>query len=245
MTQTASSVSAIDTVNDDAEKQSAANFDLPYAYDSIRADTKTQFEPLALSPPEPREPSWIEQALQAVFDWLGESFGPVGGAIAAFWPVLQWILIAALAGFVLYLAARLVGPMAKRGAQAESGDEVAAEWKPTQRESLALLEDADALAAQERYDEAVHLLLKRSVGQIADAKPDWVSPSSTARELAALPRLSQGARDAFALISAVVESSLFALQRLSRGDWERARQAYADFALANITAQAPNDRNPS
>ncbi|MEM6585991.1 MAG: hypothetical protein AAF692_09565, partial [Pseudomonadota bacterium] len=148
-------------------------------------------------------------------------------------------------GFVLYLVARLVGPMAKRGARAENGDGVEVEWTPTKRESLALLEDADALAAQERYDEAVHLLLKRSVGQIAEAKPDWVSPSSTARELAALPRLSQGARDAFALISAVVESSLFALQRLSRGDWERARQAYADFALANITAQAPNDRNPS
>ncbi|MEL6738985.1 MAG: hypothetical protein AAFO28_08670, partial [Pseudomonadota bacterium] len=79
-------------------------------------------------------------------------------------------------------------------------------------------------------------LLKRSVGQIAASRPDWVDPSSTARELAALPRLSDAARRAFGVISEAVERSLFALRQLSREDWETARAAYADFALARIDA---------
>ena len=98
--------------------------------------------------------------------------------------------------------------------------------------ALALLEDADRLAAEGRFDEATHLLLKRSVGQIAAARPDLLEPSSTAREIAELPALSEAARGAFALIAGRVERSLFALRRLSVDDWDAARAAYADFALA-------------
>lgn len=208
--------------------------DLPEAYADIRADPAIQFEPLTIKPPEPREPSWLEQALQALFDLLGNIFSPFGGAISSGWPVIQWVLIAGLAVFVLYLVARMAGPLATRAASSKLSDTAEEEWHPDQRDSLALLEDADRLASEGRFDEAARLLLKRSIGQIATAKPDWVLPSSTARELANLPRLSHTARRAFATISAAVESSLFALQRLTREDWERARQAYADFALARI-----------
>ncbi|MEO1489836.1 MAG: hypothetical protein AAFR88_10445, partial [Pseudomonadota bacterium] len=110
------------------------------------------------------------------------------------------------------------------------------EWTPDASESRALLEDADKLAAEGRYDEAARLLLQRSVSQIATAKPDWVEPSSTARELAALPALSAAARSAFSVISEAVERSLFALHALNREEWERARGAYADFALSTIEA---------
>ncbi|PKP64950.1 MAG: hypothetical protein CVT87_01935, partial [Alphaproteobacteria bacterium HGW-Alphaproteobacteria-9] len=82
--------------------------------------------------------------------------------------------------------------------------------------------------------EATHLLLLRSVGHIADARPDWVDPSSTARELAALPALPDAARTAFGVIAERVERSLFALRRLDRPDWEAARAAYAEFALARL-----------
>lgn len=207
---------------------------LPEEYDAIRSDPAIQFEPLPLKAPEPREPSWFEQMLQAIFDAIGALFSPLGGAIAGGWSVIQWILVAALAAFILYLVARLVGPMLGRKADGSDTPPEEDHWQPDQEESLALLEDADRLAGEGRYDEAAHLLLQRSVGQIAKVKPDWVAPSSTARELASLPTLSESARRAFGVISAVVESSLFALQRLSQEDWERARQAYADFALAPI-----------
>jgi hypothetical protein len=82
------------------------------------------------------------------------------------------------------------------------------------------------------------LLLKRSVGQIADARPDWLGPSSTAREIAALPALPERARGAFTTIAERVERSLFALRRLSADDWQAARAAYADFALHDL-ARSP------
>jgi hypothetical protein len=111
-------------------------------------------------------------------------------------------------------------------------EQAAAEWTPDAGEALALLEDADRLAAEGRFDEATHLLLMRSVGQIAEARPDLLEPSSTAREIAELPALPQAARGAFATIAERVERSLFALRSLSADDWQAARAAYADFALA-------------
>lgn len=175
---------------------SAAPSELPEGYSELRADPDIQYAPIEMEKLEPREPSWFEQMLEDVFRWLGELFGPLGHGLTGIWPVLKWVLLAALIGFVLFLVLRLIGPLAdrQRGASAEAEQEP--EWQPDRAESLALLEDADQLAAEGRFDEAAHLLLQRSVGQIASARPEWVDPSSTARELAALPRLSDGARRA-------------------------------------------------
>ncbi len=90
---------------------------------------------------------------------------------------------------------------------------------------------ADRLAAEGRFDEATHLLLQRSVGQIAAARPDLVEPATTARELAAMGALPDAARTAFGTIAGRVERSLFALRALGADDWQAARAAYADFAL--------------
>jgi len=111
-------------------------------------------------------------------------------------------------------------------------------WVPQEAEALALLEEADRLAAAGDYDEATHLLLKRSVGQIAAARPEWVDPSSTARELAVLAALPDGARSAFAIIAERVERSLFALRKLGAEDWQAARAAYAEFALQSLRGGA-------
>ena len=151
--------------------------------------------------------------------------------------MLQWVLLAGLLLFVAYWAVRSFGPLANRRLREKRKAKEAGsvpEWQPSREESLALLEDADRLAAEGRFDEATHLLLKRSVHQIAKARPEWVDPSSTARELAALPALSERARSAFRTISERVERSLFALRALDRADWDAARAAYADFASISI-----------
>ena len=109
-------------------------------------------------------------------------------------------------------------------------------WAPARAEAEALLADADALAAAGKFDEAAHLLLRRSVTQIAQARPDWLAPASTAREIAALRQLPETARAAFAEITARVESSRYALRPLGSADWQVARAAYADFALQRLAA---------
>ena len=203
----------------------------PPGWEVLRAADDIQFAPVpvpdALPPPEI---SAFERLLAALFDALGILFGPVGQWLGAWWGVIQWVLITGVAAFVLYLLARTFGPLARRRTRAIQSD--AAEWRPDAAASLALLADAERLAAAGRFAEATRLLLTRSVGELAAARPGVVEPSSTARELAALPVLPDAAREAFRIIAERVEVSLFALQHLDQSDWETARDAYARFALA-------------
>jgi hypothetical protein len=217
----------------------ASSVAAPEGWREIRDNPDIQFDQFSMAPPEVREPGWFDDLLKFLGELFSSILGPVGGFMADSWWFLKWVLLGLLVLFVLYWLARSFGPLArmrreKAAASGAAGSEP--EWQPTQEESLALLEDADRLAAKGRFDEATHLLLKRSVNQIAKAKPDWVDPSSTARELAALPALSDAARSAFRTIAERVERSLFALRSLDKADWEAAREAYSDFASISIGA---------
>lgn len=213
----------------------------PEGWEELRADGDVQFAPVTIPETRPPEPSWLAKQLDKLFEWLADLLGPLGEALGESWWWLQWVVLGTVGLFALVLIVRLIDPSLLRfGKRAGTGSAGAGEeeWRPDTATSLALLEDADRLAAEGRFDEATHLLLQRSVGHIIAARPDWVEPSSTARELAALPALPGPARAAFGVIAARVEASLFALRSLERADWEAARAAYADFALARIDRQA-------
>lgn len=213
-----------------AAAQASPGGTAPAGWEQLRADETIQFAPVTIPEQPPREPGAIER----FFDWLRELVGDLlGGALGEAWPVLRWVLLGLLVAAFLFALWRFLDPLVWRKRKAEETSE-AAEWQPEQKAALALLADADRLAAEGRYDEATHLLLLRSVNQIATARPDWVPPSSTARELARLPALPDAARHAFLTISERVERSLFALRALERSDWEAARAAYAEFALARL-----------
>ncbi|QSB46216.1 hypothetical protein IDJ81_13905 [Tsuneonella flava] len=199
------------------------------AWDAVRADSSIQYAPIP-QPKTAQPPAWLE----TVFKWLAEVLGPIGRWLVNAWPVLKWALLALAIAALLYLLWKLIGPALGWRPQKHSDSDREDEWQPTHAAALALLEDADRLAAEGRFDEATHLLLQRSVTQIADARPDLVDPSSTARELAALPALPDAARAAFGTIATRVERSLFALRTLGADDWQIARDAYAAFALERI-----------
>lgn len=203
--------------------QSGGDSDFSHDWEEVRAQAEIQFTPVEL-PETPQPPGWWER----FNDWLSELLAPLAEFLVRIWPVLYWVLIALAAVIILYAIVRLVAPDLVRLRKRRPAE---TDWTPTEQEALALLEDADALAAQGRYEEATHLLLQRSVGQIAEIRPDLIEPSSTAREIAGLAALPEQARNAFATISERVERSLFALRRLSAEDWQAARSAYADFAL--------------
>lgn len=196
-------------------------------WSEVRADDSIQYEPVEMPEQEPPDLGWLEDLFKAIGDLLG----PVGEALGLSWPVLKWIMIGLAVAGLLFLLWRLLAPVFARSPVSEAADE---DWAPARAEALALLDEADRLAAEGRYDEATHLLLRRSVGQIAAARPEWVEPSSTARELAALPALPEAARAAFRVIAERVERSLFALRHLGREDWDAARAAYAEFALQKL-----------
>lgn len=204
--------------------------DVASAWRDMRADGDIQFTPVEMPEAEAEPPpDWLTELIE----WLADVFAPIGSFLVYSWPVLMWVLIVTGVLVVAYFLINAYSPGTfGRRARGKKGKDGAEEWVPEETEALALLEEADQLAASGDYDEATHLLLKRSVGQIAEARPDLVEPSSTARELASEPRLPEAARTAFALIAAPVERSLFALRKLSQDDWQAARAAYADFALA-------------
>ncbi len=199
-------------------------------WQEVRADDSIQYAPVEIPPRNNELPQWLED----FFEWLGDLLRPLGEGFGLTWPVFKWILVGLAVLGVLVLLWRLLAPVFERPHSETEEDD---DWTPQRAEALALLEDADRLAGEGRYDEATHLLLQRSVGQIAAARPDWVEPSSTARELAALPALPDAARHAFATIAERVERSLFALRRLGRDDWQAARDAYAEFALQQLPAR--------
>lgn len=194
---------------------------------AMRSDDAIQFQPIPQpeGPAPPTTPDWLVDLLE----WLGKVFAPVARLIAVNWFWLQWALLALLAGLVLWGIVRLIDPAALRWRRRVKAAEE--DLRVDQGQALQLLEEADRLAAEGRFDEATHLLLQRSVGQIAELRPDLIPPSSTAREIAALPALPQAARTAFGTIATRVERSMFALTRLTGDDWQAARAAYADFAL--------------
>jgi hypothetical protein len=194
---------------------------------ALRAATDLQFAPVppqAPLPPQP-VPEWL-QALGRILQFI---FKPVAQALGIGWPVMQWLVIGAAVVVLALMAWRLGGWLWARLRQQAAAP--AAGWAPDRTEAASLLEDADQLAGQGRYDEAAHLLLRRSFDQIRTAHPDWLQPASTAREIAALPALPGQARAAFAIIAGRVEASRYALRALVEADWQAARAAYAQFAL--------------
>lgn len=205
-----------------------AAHDVARDWAAVRASADIQYAPVA-PPKPPATPAWLE----ALGKFLRELFEPLGRALGLSWPVLQWLLIALAAIGVLLIAWRLIAPLL---AQRRVTAEPESEWVPDRTAALTLLEDADRLAREGQYDAATHLLLRRSVAQISDARPDLIQPASTAREIAGLAALPDRARTAFAHISVLVERSRFALRGLDAADWQAARAAYAEFALERLPA---------
>ncbi|MEQ1687933.1 MAG: hypothetical protein ABL874_05120 [Sphingopyxis sp.] len=190
--------------------------------DGIQADTGYQLE-FAPQPAVPRPPEW----LKAFFEWLS-------GAGQWFVYGVAGLLIGAALLFVLYLTVPGVREAVDRvrARFRRRPDEAAEEvWQPDEGAARNLLADADALAGQGRYGEAVHLLMGRSVEDIARRRPGVLKPALTARSIALLDDLPSPARTAFGRIAAVVERSLWARQLIAVNEWSDARTAYEDFVF--------------
>jgi hypothetical protein len=191
------------------------------AHRALLADGSIQFEMQPPAPPPP-PPAWLQ--------WLDQLLAGSGPLFKA----LFWIAVAAAVAAILYYAARWISGGAfdflKRGKSAEAPAE--ADWRPDEAPARALLSEADALAAEGRYDEAAHLLLFRSIEEIDRRRPALVKPALTSRDIAGAPQLPSGPRGPFQQIVRAVERSLFGGRSLGAEDWTGCRAAYEEFAFA-------------
>src|SRR5262249_29788159 len=116
---------------------------------------------------------------------------------------------------------------------AEGDKENLPDWRPPLARARALLADADRLAAQGLFAEAVHLLLFRSIEDIDERRPRSIKPALTSRNIAQLDALPSSARPAFARIATSVERSFFGGREIDAQDFQECRRAYEAFAIPN------------
>jgi hypothetical protein len=211
------------------------------AYKGMRADPSIQFN-LPPPPPDPKPPAWLEHFVK----WLRDNiFEPIGKAlrwVGGFFPdapyarILLWAVLALAAvtlAWAIYNRVRH-GEWRLRLPRLAPVTDIAEEeqWSPDEMPVRRWLEEADALAAQGKYAEAIHHLLFRSIDDIASRRPNVVRPALTSREIAASTAIPSRAGELFASIARTVERSLFGGRPVGQGDWTEARSAYTDFALA-------------
>lgn len=165
--------------------------------------------------------------------WLVSFFNALG-------PVLQfffYIGIGAIVAFILYFmfgALRQVNleDFRNKKATGKAGDDVLApSLQPDARTARSLLEEADALAREGKYAEAVHLLMFRSIEDIQTRRKQRLSTALTAREIGKLDDLPAKPRAALHPIIALVERSFFGGRPVDEPDWQSARRAYEAFAF--------------
>jgi hypothetical protein len=229
-----------DPIAGKAKDAAGAADGLAAAHDALKADSTIQFT-LQPAPPPPQPPKWLSD----LAEWLSEVFRPVGRFfqwIGSFMPdapyarILLWTVLAlAVLGFAIMVYRRIKDgewslPRRRGGAAVAPGTEEES-WSPEAAPARSWLREADALAAQGRYAEAVHHLLFRSIEDIGRRRPRLVRPALTSRELAAADSLPPPARSLFARIAALVEQSLFGGRPVEAADWTAARTAYADLVL--------------
>ena len=216
------------------------------AYKGLRADPSVQFN-LSPSQPEPEPPAW----LKALGRWLSDHvFEPIGNFVrwlASFLPDVPYarfflwgvLAVAALAlAWAIYNRLRH-GEWRLRLPRRVPASEITVEeeWAPEQGTARSWLEEADALAREGRYAEAIHQLLFRSIEDISRRRPNLVRPALTSREIGGSDAIPSRARELFAAIARLVERSLFGGRAVGEKDWLAARGAYSDFALAGAWRQ--------
>jgi hypothetical protein len=195
------------------------------AHQALLREPGLQFE-FEAEPPPPELPDW----LRAFFEFLG-GFQPV-------FEVLFWAAIALLVGLILYFVVReLLRYYRKEASGGKTAADVVPDWRPPVARARALLSDADRLAADGRYGEAIHLLLFRSIEEIDAKRPHAVKPALTSRDILDLQALPSVARQSLSRLVTAVEWSFFGGRPVDAADFSACRRAYEEFAFPESWAE--------
>ncbi|MBP6011448.1 MAG: hypothetical protein KBA31_04395 [Alphaproteobacteria bacterium] len=185
----------------------------------LLADPSLQFSFEHTKPPE--LPSWLEPLIE-ILKFLS--------------PVLYYVFWAGVFAVVAIILYTIVTEVLRRLPQntqqsAAPGETPVPVYRPAATRAHALLEEADRLAREGRYGEAVRVLLHRSIEDMEEAFPSTIVPSMTSREISFIEHLSEQGRATFVKIARAVEYSLFAGRPLSAAQYDDCRQAYQDFVF--------------
>ena len=99
--------------------------------------------------------------------------------------------------------------------------------------------EADALAAQGRYDEAMHVLLLRAVGELREKLRLSIADSLTAREIERRAPLDGSGKGAFSRIVRAVEHAVFGREPADSSAYLACRDDFDAFAASLAGGSAP------
>lgn len=182
--------------------------------------TRPEQEMVDIEPVDP--PGWVEALGQFL-----ESLGPV--FMVVFWTAVALVVL----GLVYFLFGEAIRMRLGIGNKKpeKPADDVLIDIRPDADRARSLLEEADALAREGRFAEAVHLLLFRSIEDVQERLEGGVPTSLTSREIAGLGSMPDRARRALKPIIQVVEHSFFGGRDVDVDGWQSARRSYEDFAF--------------
>lgn len=155
----------------------------------------------------------------------------VGGPMAAIAQVLMWgILVVGIALLAFWIIRDFSGYMGEAEVEDaavadEDGDAVA-------QVVARPLGDAEALAAQGKYSEAIHALLLRTLQELVKRGQVTLPPSLTSREILGRVPLGADAREALSGLVLAVEVTHFGGAAPNADDYAMCRQHFDRFAHA-------------
>jgi hypothetical protein len=189
------------------------------SWQALTRDKSLQFNFPDVQQPDPKPPSWLRHLVEFLRHYSNE----IGWA--------GWVLLAALVALALWFLVRRLRNRPPPRAVWPPRETMS--WQPSARQARLALRDADLLAMQGRFDEAVHTLLLVSIQEISDRRHELVTPALTSREIAALPALSALAQRIFFGIAQVVEHSRFGGHAIGEAEFRRCRAAFEQFTAAD------------
>lgn len=195
----------------------AAEQKLAAAHQALLNTPGIQFDFAAAPPPKP-PPAWAE-ALAAFLR-----------AVGPYVQYLFWGGLALGAAFLLWFILREIVP--ERWLRGRRQTVAPTDWRPAPEQAQALLADADRLAGMGRFEEAIHVLLFRSIDELARRRPGAVRAALTSRDIARLEVLPPAPRAAFARLAQAVERTFFGGRPADAEAFGQARADYEAFAFA-------------
>lgn len=159
---------------------------------------------------EPRKRLELDLELPPFFSLLLWAVAICGGLVLLYW------LLDSLSGFAW--------PSARRGSEAEPQ---AAEARPQR-----VLDEAERLAAEGRFEDALHALLLHGLGILRHRLGRRVAAALTSREILELSDLPEAGRAALRDLVARVELTYFGERPADAQDYRSCRELFESFAQA-------------
>jgi hypothetical protein len=180
------------------------------------------------------EPEKLDDPHEALERLEREGFlpPPPPEGLGAIMRVIFWVFVIACGCFLVFAIVHFI---AQRGrhpdaqqALAGSTDRAVRVGEDAPSLSRQAHDDAEHLAAEGRFAEAIHVLLLRTLTELG-RKEGRFSVDLTSREILAKVRVREDPRQALKVLVGSVEKSLFAQRPVDRMDYDRAVDCYERF----------------